>query len=43
MRDLVEDERFIIPGHDPAVMDLYEPPAEEMQGIVVRLDAEPRE
>ena len=42
MRNLVDDQRFIIPGHDPAVMDMYNAPAPELEGIAVRLDAEPR-
>ena len=42
LRTLVDDRRNIIPGHDPEVMQLYSPPRPDMQGIVVRLDAEPR-
>ena len=42
MREMVDDERFIIPGHDPAVMDLYAAPEPAMQDVVVRLDAEPK-
>lgn len=42
MRRLADDDRYIIPGHDPAVMRQYAPPSPEMDGIVVRLDAEPK-
>jgi glyoxylase-like metal-dependent hydrolase (beta-lactamase superfamily II) len=33
--------RHIIPGHDPEVMRLYRAPSASLEGIVVRLDAEP--
>jgi glyoxylase-like metal-dependent hydrolase (beta-lactamase superfamily II) len=39
---LAETPDHVIPGHDPAVMQQYAPPAPELQGSVVRLDAEPR-
>lgn len=32
----------IIPGHDPEVMERYDPPEESLRGIVVRLDQAPR-
>lgn len=38
MKGLVDDPARIIPGHDPAVMDLYPAPAPELEGIAVRLD-----
>jgi glyoxylase-like metal-dependent hydrolase (beta-lactamase superfamily II) len=41
-RELADDPRFIVPGHDPGVMALYDAPSVELSGIAVRLDAEPR-
>ena len=41
MRGLVDDPRHIIPGHDPAVMQRYSAPDPSLEGIAVRLDAEP--
>jgi len=32
----------VIPGHDPLVMKLYNPPSKELEGIVVQLDKPPR-
>lgn len=32
----------VIPGHDPLVMSLYPSPNEDLDGIVVRLDEQPR-
>jgi hypothetical protein len=32
----------IIPGHDPIVMQRYNPPRVDLDGIVVRLDDPPR-
>jgi glyoxylase-like metal-dependent hydrolase (beta-lactamase superfamily II) len=40
-RELADDPRHVVPGHDPAVMTLYPAPSPELEGIVVRLDAEP--
>jgi glyoxylase-like metal-dependent hydrolase (beta-lactamase superfamily II) len=31
----------VIPGHDPLVMEIYSAPRPELEGIAVRLDAEP--
>ena len=42
LRTLVDDPRHIIPGHDPLVMQKYAAPSPELEGIAVRLDAEPR-
>lgn len=42
LRELVDDPRFIVPGHDPAVMRHWRAPAPELEGIAVRLDAEPQ-
>jgi len=41
LRDLVDDPRLIVPGHDPLVMQQYDAPSAELEGIVVRLDALP--
>ena len=42
LRELVDDPRHIVPGHDPLVMQRYAAPTPELEGIAVRLDAEPR-
>jgi glyoxylase-like metal-dependent hydrolase (beta-lactamase superfamily II) len=31
----------VIPGHDPLVMKMYPAPREDLEGLVVRLDAAP--
>ncbi len=41
LRALASAPRHIVPGHDPAVMHRYRAPAPALQGIAVRLDAEP--
>lgn len=41
MRELADSEEHIIPGHDPLVMRRYPPPNPKLEGIAVRLDAEP--
>ena len=41
LRTLVDDPRHIIPGHDPLVMQKYAAASPELEGIAVRLDAEP--
>lgn len=38
MRELVDDESRIIPGHDPEVMKRFKAPTPELEGIAVRLD-----
>lgn len=43
LRALADDPAFIVPGHDPRVLLRYAPAAEGMDGIVHRLDAEPRD
>jgi glyoxylase-like metal-dependent hydrolase (beta-lactamase superfamily II) len=43
LRTLVDDPRHIIPGHDPLVMQRYAAPSAELEGVAVRLDAEPRD
>jgi glyoxylase-like metal-dependent hydrolase (beta-lactamase superfamily II) len=40
---LAAGPRHIIPGHDPIVMQEYSAPEKAMEGIVIRLDAEPKE
>ncbi|MDH3715136.1 MAG: N-acyl homoserine lactonase family protein [Gammaproteobacteria bacterium] len=42
LRELADDPRLIVPGHDPLVMAQYEAPSKDLEGIVVRLDALPR-
>jgi len=41
MRMLVSRPEYIVPGHDPLVMERYSEPQPGLRGIVVRLDAEP--
>jgi glyoxylase-like metal-dependent hydrolase (beta-lactamase superfamily II) len=38
LRRLVDDPRYIIPGHDPQVMQDFPPAGPGMEGMVVRLD-----
>lgn len=38
LKRLAGDAARIIPGHDPLVMQRYPAPAEELKGIIVRLD-----
>jgi glyoxylase-like metal-dependent hydrolase (beta-lactamase superfamily II) len=42
VRALASDPRYVIPGHDPLVMQRYAAPDAALEGIVVRLDSEPR-
>jgi glyoxylase-like metal-dependent hydrolase (beta-lactamase superfamily II) len=39
---LADSPDHIVPGHDPLVMKKYPAASRELEGIVVRLDAEPR-
>lgn len=39
---LASDRSCVIPGHDPKVLDLYPPSAPGLEGIAVRLDADPK-
>jgi glyoxylase-like metal-dependent hydrolase (beta-lactamase superfamily II) len=39
--DLAASPDHVIPGHDPAVMDLYPPVSQDLAGIAVRLDVAP--
>ncbi|MEP7242519.1 MAG: N-acyl homoserine lactonase family protein [Gammaproteobacteria bacterium] len=41
VRSLASDARHVVPGHDPLVMTRYRAPSPELEGIAVRLDAEP--
>jgi len=41
LHQLAASPRHIVPGHDPQVMKRYLAPGRELDGIVVRLDAEP--
>lgn len=38
IKELAASPRHIIPGHDPAVMEVYSAPSSEMEGVLVRLD-----
>jgi glyoxylase-like metal-dependent hydrolase (beta-lactamase superfamily II) len=40
LRSLASEERHVIPGHDPLVMQRYAAPSAQLEGIAVRLDAE---
>ncbi|MGB6452325.1 MAG: N-acyl homoserine lactonase family protein [Steroidobacteraceae bacterium] len=41
LRELATAPRYIVPGHDPSVMQRYRAPTQALEGIAVRLDAEP--
>jgi len=43
LRELASSPAHIIPGHDPQVMNRYQAPKRELEGIIVRLDEEPEE
>ena len=40
--ELASERANVIPGHDPKVLELYPPSAPGLEGIVHRLDADPR-
>jgi glyoxylase-like metal-dependent hydrolase (beta-lactamase superfamily II) len=42
LRQLAESPNHIIPGHDPLVMQRYQPAKEALKDWVVRLDADPK-
>ncbi len=42
LRSLVDDPVNIIPGHDPIVLSRYPAAAPGLEGIAVRLDADPK-
>jgi glyoxylase-like metal-dependent hydrolase (beta-lactamase superfamily II) len=39
---LAASPRHLVPGHDPRVMQQYPAPKKELEGVVVRLDVEPK-
>jgi glyoxylase-like metal-dependent hydrolase (beta-lactamase superfamily II) len=41
LNQLAASPRHIVPGHDPLVMRRYTAPGRELEGVAVRLDAEP--
>lgn len=41
LHQLAASANHIVPGHDPLVMKRYAAPARELDGVAVRLDAEP--
>jgi len=43
VRALASAERHVVPGHDPLVMTRYRAPSPALEGIAVRLDADPVE
>jgi glyoxylase-like metal-dependent hydrolase (beta-lactamase superfamily II) len=43
LHTLVSQPQHIVPGHDPGVMQRYHAPEAALEGIAVRLDAEPAE
>jgi len=43
VRALASDAKHVVPGHDPLVMTRYRAPSPQLDGIAVRLDAEPGE
>jgi hypothetical protein len=42
LKRLASSPAHIIPGHDPLVLERYPAPRPELEGVVVRLDVEPR-
>jgi len=42
LKQLAGRPDFIIPGHDPLVMQRYREPRPDLRGVAVRLDAEPQ-
>ena len=43
MKTLASRPEYIVPGHDPRVMERYREPEPGLRGVAVRLDAEPQE
>ena len=41
LRELADDPRCIVPGHDPLVLRRYPPAGDGLAGTAVRLDAVP--
>jgi hypothetical protein len=42
LRELADHPRHVVPGHDPQVMQRYPAAGPGLEGVAVRLDAEPR-
>ena len=42
MRRIAHSPQHIIPGHDPLVMERYRAASNDLEGVVARLDVEPR-
>ena len=42
LRELADDPSWIVPGHDPQVMQRYPVAAPGLEGVAVRLDVEPK-
>jgi glyoxylase-like metal-dependent hydrolase (beta-lactamase superfamily II) len=42
IRRLAASDDHVVPGHDPAVMELYPAVSRELEGLAVRLDVAPR-
>ena len=42
LRSLADSDAHIVPGHDPLVMERYESVSPDLNGVAVRLDAQPR-
>ena len=43
VRELADDPRCVVPGHDPLVLRRYPPAGDGLEGTAVRLDAVPAE
>ncbi|MBN9429075.1 MAG: N-acyl homoserine lactonase family protein [Burkholderiales bacterium] len=41
LRELADSDKHVVPGHDPLVMQRYPAASAALQGIAVRLDAQP--
>jgi glyoxylase-like metal-dependent hydrolase (beta-lactamase superfamily II) len=41
LRELAASEKHIVPGHDPLVLQRYPAASKELEGVALRLDAEP--
>jgi glyoxylase-like metal-dependent hydrolase (beta-lactamase superfamily II) len=41
LHELAASEKHIVPGHDPLVMQRYPAASKELEGVAIRLDAEP--
>jgi len=41
LRELADDPRYVVPGHDPLVMRRYPAAGPGLEGVAVRLDVEP--